>query len=79
MEVICLNFQIPSIILKLEAIYYIYHRSVGEAMVVYEPVLVFCMVEHEQLQHINRLLFHLHLKDYIYTCVHIHVHTHTNS
>lgn len=40
-----------------------------------EQGLVFCMVKHEQLQQVNRLCFHLHLKDY-YTRVHIHVYTH---
>jgi len=79
MELICLNFQIPTIMVQLEAV--CCHSSVGEAMVVYpnvlEPGLVFFMVEHEQLEHINGLHFHLHLQDYYtYTYAHIHFCTH---
>ena len=55
-----------------------YSSFFSEAMVVYpnvlEPGLVFFMVEHEQLEHINGLHFHLHLQDYYtYTYAHIHV------
>lgn len=76
---ICLNFQIPTIVVQLEAMRC--HSSVGEAMVVYpnilEPGFVFCTVEREQLELVNGLCFHLRLQDYhTYMYVQIHFCTH---